>query len=199
MQIIRHKPCMIFDDLTMFCNWWDETFICLSCKHSKTFEHGLHHWQAYRIHEHKIYALWLFLSFLYSQHLMEDLVSALATKLQNRVYSCFKSTNGKSISSPPTMYCMVQQWIILWTKDTTASSYWGIMSSYNNVPRPSISSLRLSDKYMHNWTGPSLVQVMAWRRQAITWTNDYVNQCWNVVNLTLREKTNINQNSYIFI
>ena len=40
-----------------------------------------------------------------------------------------------------------------------------------------------------------LVQTMAWRR-----SSHYINQCWTIVNCTLRNKlhSNLNRNSYIF-
>ena len=50
-----------------------------------------------------------------------------------------------------------------------------------------------------NW--PSLVPIMSCRRQDWTAPSHYRNQCWNIVNWILRNKSqwNFNHNSYIFI
>ena len=52
--------------------------------------------------------------------------------------------------------------------------------------------------YIYQWAGSALVQVMAWRQQA---TSHYLNQCWFIVNWTLRNKFQwkLNQDSNIFI
>ena len=61
-----------------------------------------------------------------------------------------------------------------------------------------INSLKLSDAYMHQGTNHH------WFRQwLVTWPapSHYLNQCWNIVNWTLKNKPqwNLNGNSYIFI
>ena len=61
-----------------------------------------------------------------------------------------------------------------------------------------INSLRLSDAYRRQETNHY------WFRQwLIAWSvpSHYLNQCWNIVNWTLRNKPqwNLNKNSYIFI
>ena len=58
--------------------------------------------------------------------------------------------------------------------------------------------MRPSDAYMRKWTDHH------WFRQwLIAWPapRHYLNQCWNIVNWTLRNKLqwNLNRNSYIFI
>ena len=65
-------------------------------------------------------------------------------------------------------------------------------------PSPHFNSLRPSDAYMrqstiHHWFIPWLV---AWSAPS-----QYLNQCWNIVNWTLRNKLhwNFNRNSNIFI
>ena len=61
-----------------------------------------------------------------------------------------------------------------------------------------VNLLRLSDAYMCRWTGSSLVKIMACRCSA---PSHYLNQCWNIVNWTFRNKNqwNWNWNSNIFI
>ena len=61
-----------------------------------------------------------------------------------------------------------------------------------------INSLRPSDAYMRQWTNQH------WFRQwLVAWStpSHYQNQCWNIVNKTLRNKLqwNVNRNSNIFI
>ena len=61
-----------------------------------------------------------------------------------------------------------------------------------------LNSLRPSDAYMHRLTNHH------WFRQwLVAWTapSHSLNQCWNIVNWTLRNKLqwNFNRNSYIFI
>ena len=60
-----------------------------------------------------------------------------------------------------------------------------------------INSLRPSEAYTHQWTNQH------WFRQwLVTWfgPSHYLNQCWNIVSWTHRNKLqwNFNQNSYIF-
>ena len=49
----------------------------------------------------------------------------------------------------------------------------------------SFNSLRPSDAYMHQWTWPSLIQIMACR---LAGASHYLNQCWDIVDSTLRNK-----------
>ena len=61
-----------------------------------------------------------------------------------------------------------------------------------------LNSLRPSDAYMHQYT------YHHWfRKWLVAWSapSHYLKQCWNIVNLTLRNKFewNINRNSHIFI
>ena len=61
-----------------------------------------------------------------------------------------------------------------------------------------LNSLRPSDAYMRQWSNQH------WFRQwLVAWSapSHYQNQCWNIVNKTLRNKLqwNLHQNSYIFI
>ena len=60
----------------------------------------------------------------------------------------------------------------------------------------SINSLRPSDTNMRRWTGSLLVQIIA-----CSAPSHYLNQCWNIVNWTFRNKLqwNFNRNSSIFI
>ena len=55
-----------------------------------------------------------------------------------------------------------------------------------------VISLRQSDVYMHQW----------FKQWFVAWTapSHYLNQCWNIVNWTLRNKPqwNLNGNSYLF-
>ena len=46
-----------------------------------------------------------------------------------------------------------------------------------------LNSLRPNDAYMRRWTGSSLVQIMACRLPS-----HHLNQCWNIVNWTFRNK-----------
>ena len=61
-----------------------------------------------------------------------------------------------------------------------------------------VNSLRSSDAYMRWWSNHHW-----FRKWLVAWStpSHYLNQCWNIVNWTPRNKLqwNINQNSYIFI
>ena len=61
-----------------------------------------------------------------------------------------------------------------------------------------VNSLGQSDAYMRRWTGSSLVQIMACPCSP---PSHYLNQCWNIVNWTFRNKLqwHFNRNSNIFI
>ena len=60
------------------------------------------------------------------------------------------------------------------------------------------NSLRPNDAYMPRWTSHHWFK--SW---LVAWTapSHYLNQCWNIVNWTLRNKRqwNFNRNSYVFI
>ena len=83
-----------------------------------------------------------------------------------------------------------------WIASTRAIS---MLRKYNkNISRNWINSLRPSDAYIRQWSNHH------WLRQwLVAWSapSHYQNQCWNIVNKTLRNKLqwNFNRNSNIFI
>ena len=78
---------------------------------------------------------------------------------------------------------------IVWRLLKLCASYY----SYGDI-----NSSPPSAAYMRRWTGSALAQVMACRLMA---PSHYLNQCWHIVNWTLRSKLqwNFNRNSNIFI
>ena len=82
-----------------------------------------------------------------------------------------------------------------------ASVNWVIIGSGNTLSpcrRQAIKSLRPGDAYMRQWTSH-----YCFRQWLVAWPapSHYLNQCWNIVYWTLRNKLrwNVNRNSYIFI
>ena len=70
-------------------------------------------------------------------------------------------------------------------------------------PRPQcVNSSPRSAAYMHHWIGLAFVETMACR-QVVSYSapSHYLNQCWVIVNWTLKNKLpwNFNQNTKLFI
>ena len=85
-----------------------------------------------------------------------------------------------------------KKWSCQWFETTMMFMYWiGKESLYINSLRPSDAYVRQESN--HHW----------FRQRLVAWTapSHYLNQCWNIVHWTLRNKLqwNLNRNSYIFI
>ena len=80
-------------------------------------------------------------------------------------------------------------YIYLLLPSINVSVHYGIISTNKLL----LNSLRLSDAYMHQWPNHHQFRWLA--------PSHYLNQHWNIVNLTHRNKLkwNVYQNSYIFI
>ena len=83
--------------------------------------------------------------------------------------------------------------------DIYLTQWWPSLFMHMCVTQPQwVNSLRLSDPYMHQWTNHH-----CFRQWLVAWQapSHYLNQCWNIVNWTLRNKLQSNciRNSYSII
>ena len=113
-------------------------------------------------------------------------------------------------------YIMCQKWtcsgfneLTYWGPDKMAAilptfskhfSWFFIQISVILFPKGPINSSPPSATYMHQWTVSPFIQIMDWL-VAYSAPSHYLNQCWNIVNWTIRNKLkwNLNRNSNIFI
>ena len=97
---------------------------------------------------------------------------------------------GLGLRERPGLGAAVRSLFFLFNSKICLFPYLWKCSSLMICPGNLFNSLRLGDTYMHQWTGPSLIQVMV----VFAAPSHYPNQCWYIVNRKLGNKRNWNFN-----
>ena len=92
------------------------------------------------------------------------------------------------------------QWNFIWNSRKCIWNSLCKMAAILSLPE-CVNSSPPSAAYMRQWTGSALVEIIPVVYSAPNHYLNMLNQCWNIVNLTLRNKLqwNINQNTEVFI
>ena len=134
-------------------------------------------------------------------HLREHLSSASIIPCDTKLY-CIISNFIKSVQIHSVGEELFVKYLLFFAKDSVRSKLLNTLSRRSRMyvywsgssAGGLFNSLRPRNAYMCQWTGPSLVQTMA-----CCVPSHYLNQCWHIVNWTIRNKIqwNIDRNSII--